>query len=126
MICEPEENENIEDAAYVYWSQEILVDNFLDICVQEELQSSNPETLLIMKDTFMHTLSKECLIVAQTIADAPDEIFFDNGKIKGTKLKNILKIKTGWSFEKIERVVRNFINQLLEVDSQRTKILQNF
>lgn len=147
--------DNIVDAAYVYWSdfisfsehsknqelenlpeeeksfsseisEEVENDDMfvprLPICfesLQEEeyrLQSpTNPEKILIKKDSFQKILSKECLIMANILANLPENMFLVNGKVKKTKFRKIIKKQTGWSLAKVVQVENTLTMKLLEI-----------
>jgi hypothetical protein len=108
--------ENVEDAAYIFWSYE--VDIYDPNILQEvsEMHSTNPETLLIEKDNLKNSLSKECRIVAEAILNLPEEMFLVNGKLKKTALKKILKQRLGWSNTKIKRINESLARQLLDIE----------
>jgi hypothetical protein len=119
MYYLPEDKENIEDAAYIYWSKEENV--FLESLQEKEylLQSlDTPETLLISKDS-QKTLSSECQIIINIINELPEDGFLLSGKIKKTKLFHCVKTKTGWSMVKIKQVLDSLTRQLLKLNNDR-------
>ena len=111
-----EKRENIEDAAYIWWSRNTIP--YLH-CLQDmeyQLQDENtPETILIEKDN-IQGLSKECRLMAKAILNLPEEMFMINGKLKKTALRKIIHKETGWSIAKIERVKISLADCLLELD----------
>lgn len=124
----------LEDAAYIFFAEEISLTNMYDSSPienpfyyknvrnfkpQEDLENllqnpKNPESILIEKDN-LSSLSTECLLLAKLILSLPEESFLINGKIKKTRLRNIIKRRTGWSCSKIDRVKNILANQLLEI-----------
>jgi len=127
MICNQlEKRENIEDAAYIYWSKEENV--YLESLQEMEHclhTPDNPETILIEKD-FTKSLSKECMLMAKTIMNLPEEMFLINGKLKKTQLRKLLKQRTGWSTTKIDKVKASLARQLLDFDNQQFQLSQNY
>lgn len=107
--------ENVEDAAYIFWSNTVDIYDVSILQEVSEIHSINPETLLIEKDNLKNSLTKECRIVAETILNLPEEMFLVNGKLKKTALKKILKQKLGWSNTKINRINESLARQLLDM-----------
>jgi hypothetical protein len=121
-----EKRGNLEDAAYVWWGRNTIP--YLH-CLQETEyllhDKHTPETILIEKDS-IQKLSKECLLMAKTIMNLPEEMFHINGKLKKMQLRKVLKQKTGWSTTKIEKVKSNLAQQLLDISNGEILIPLNY
>lgn len=106
------EKGDIEAAAYVYWSSslEIVLDNVQDPHLHNE---ATPETILIEKDSLRFP-SMECRMLAKTILNMPEEMFLSSGKFKKTKLRELVKQKTGWPLHKIRRIENMLADQLVD------------
>lgn len=119
-----EKKGDIIAAAYVYWSRETIP--FLHI-LEDEIplqEERTPETILMEKD-FQKCLSKECLLMAKTIMNLPEEMFLINGKLKKMELRKLIKEQTGWSVAKIDKVKENLAQQLIDLHNGEVLISFN-
>jgi hypothetical protein len=150
LQIEDQSRENIEDAAYVFWSKEIdiyqpedfskeTIENiiFADqeiyvrlndfLKVEHSLRTpGNPESFLLEKESLSTSLTKECLLMAKTILNMPEEMFLINGKMKKMALRKAIRKETGWSKAKIAQVHQTLIHQLLDITEQQYLQHQNY
>jgi hypothetical protein len=82
---------------------EVLFAEWVDFENVVITEKETPETLLLKK-TFLQSLTKEARIMAEIIIGLPEEMFLENGKLRKNLLRRIVKEQTGWPVSKIERV----------------------
>jgi hypothetical protein len=102
--------ETIEAAADIYFGEFISISPE-NINPERFVTTNNPETILINKNRFQH-LSKEAKNVIAVILNAPDEMFFADGRIRKAKLYLILrKLQLSWKvIFSVETELKSFLS----------------
>ena len=71
----------------------------------ERLQTTDdPETIFLEKEAIGDNLPTECKTLVGILINIPEEMYLVNGKLKKTFFRKLVRAKTGWSAEKVERV----------------------
>lgn len=99
--------DDIENGAAVYFGE------FNSKFTSELVTKETPESIVMSKN-LLQSLSKEANVMVSLIINAPNELFFDGGKIKIRAVRKILreKYKYSWSLIRnsemeIKRILKN-------------------
>jgi hypothetical protein len=87
--------DDIENGATVYFGE------FNSKFTSELIAKETPESIVISKN-LIQSLSKEANTMISLIINAPNELFFDGGKIKIRKIRGILREKYKYSWRVIK------------------------
>ena len=104
--------EDIEAAATVYFGEYLSLSETKNQDKAGFVTEDTPESILISK-TMFQVLSKEAKEVILIILDAPEEMFFVDGRVKHLRFRQVIRdnLQLSWKvIASVEKELKTFLN----------------